>query len=111
LLTVLVALPAFVMSDLSTASLHVSNVVPPFTHRREVPDARLKPILVPTGNFCASGQGEVVVEQRTVAEAVPAPANAIRAAAAMAARPSILTYFIRFSLCSSPIKGDCELRC
>jgi hypothetical protein len=38
------------------------------------------------------------VEQRTVAEAVPAPTKAIRAATATAARPNIFRYFISFSL-------------
>jgi hypothetical protein len=40
----------------------------------------------------------VFVEQKTVAEAVPAPTNAIRAIVATAARPRIFTYFIFFSL-------------
>jgi len=56
---------------------------------------------VPAFHFSAHGLD--VAWQNTVAEAVPVPAIAIRAATATAARPIILTYFI-----SLPFVSDAE---
>src|SRR5215212_4991772 len=106
-LTVLVELPALVISDLSVTPVHVSRVFPPFCQKSEVPGSRLKSRAVPTGN--TEVQGLVVVLQRTVAEAVLAPATAITAVAAIAARPNILRYFICSPL-FKPAEGVAELR-
>jgi len=97
--TASVALPALVISPLSFPPVHVSissDSVP--SHAAEVFDVTVNSMPVPNGHFCPAGHGEVFVEQRTVAEAVPAPTNAIRAMAATAAMPRIFTYFIFFSL-------------
>jgi hypothetical protein len=63
-------------------------------NRSVVPDLRLKSNVVPVGHFCASGQGMPVVEQRAVAEAVLTPINAVEAATATAAKPSIFKHLM-----------------
>jgi hypothetical protein len=75
--------------------VHVSRVSLAVSVRRsEPPDGTLKSKTVFAGHFCADGQGSTVVEQSAVAEALPAPGIAVRAAAATAARPSIFRYLI-----------------
>ena len=75
---------------LIVAVVHVSISEPDvLSLTREVPGSRLKSSAVGTGHF--ELHGLLAVEQKTPpAEAVPAPANAIAAVAASAARPVIL---------------------
>src|ERR1700749_172090 len=79
--------------------LHVSSALPFVSTRLDVvPAVWVKWILVPTAQLCPAGQGSAVVEQMTVAEALPAPINAISTPAATAARASIFACFMTSSL-------------
>src|SRR5690242_3928686 len=76
---------------LTVDALHVSSVSPSgpgsFSFA-EVPDVRLKSTVV-LGHLLADAHDTSGALQRTLADAVPAPMNAIRAPAATAARASI----------------------
>src|SRR4029077_5642769 len=90
--TFLPSFSAFSSSALLTVPVHVSRTSlgsAALVSLAEVPAFRLKSIVVGTAHLLP--QGLVVVEQRTPspAAAVPTPTNAISAAAATTARPSI----------------------
>src|SRR4051794_32723247 len=77
--------------------LHVTLLIE-FVRRATVPVFRLPCSVVPAPKTVPE-QGLVLVEQSVVgsAEAAPTPTSAVRAIAAIAARPSIFRYFISFS--------------
>jgi hypothetical protein len=98
---VVVALPVAVFSAVKLATVHVystdplvvrtTSELPVDTLATTVSTCQPVPQAVPAGG---------VVVQRTVAEALLAAMNAVRAIAATAARPSIFKYLMVLSLCS-----------
>src|SRR4051794_5680676 len=101
MLTVSVELPVCSVVPFTVPSVHVSSTVPSRVSRIAVdPLVRLASTVAPDTMCSPAGQVVVLVLvlQMRVAEAVPAPSTAIRASAATATRPSILTCFIFFSL-------------
>lgn len=105
--TVSDALPALVISPLSFAPEHVFSVSPDVPFQvAEVPFFRVNSRFVPA--VYLELQGFVLVLQRTVAEAEPAPTNAIKAVATTARR-SILTYFISHSSLSAHLAPGFDL--
>src|SRR6478752_3675475 len=106
--TVVVALPAAVTSASIVDSSHLISGLSDscVVSVAAVPAERTAWILSPLptahpeGHVVPVGEPLGIAMQRTVAEAVLPLANAIRAAAATAARPNILTYFMCFLLAS-----------
>src|ERR1700749_1370082 len=97
--TVSTELPVLVIVHLTVDSLHVLSTLPAVSVcRMDPPAGMLQSSVMPTGQSWPGGHGSAVVEQRTVAEALPAPAIAIRAVAAIAARPNIFRYLMTSSL-------------
>jgi hypothetical protein len=73
--------------------VHVSIGSPPVSVSEAEP-TRVNLRVLGAVQACPAGHGSAVVEQSLVAEAVPAPMNAIIALTATAASASIFTYFI-----------------
>src|SRR6478735_8032809 len=92
--TVSVGPPALVILPLIRPSVHVFSSTPPVLSRVAV-SSRVASNFVVAPYFPVHGVD--VVEQRTLAEAVPAPMNAITAAAATAAVVSNFRCFIDLS--------------
>jgi hypothetical protein len=93
---VVVALPVAVLVAVMLATVHVYSIDPLVVRTKNEPDR-----LATSSSTCqpvphAVPAGGVVV-QRTVAEAELAPRNAVKAIAAIAARPSIFKYLMVLS--------------
>src|SRR6185369_4134880 len=91
-LTVSVELPALVVLPFTVDVVHVMFAKPALRSRLDSAEAS---ITVPAGQVIVLAP---LVHVSVVAEAELAPTNAITAAAATTARPSIFRYFISFSL-------------